>query len=492
MKSPRIHEIHTLAWLNGLGARLGRTITLAEVPGEELDAIAGLGTDMVWLMGVWERSPAGRAIALEHAGLREDYGRALPDWRPEDVAGSPYAIRRYSVELRLGGPGALAAIRRQLDARGMGLLLDFVPNHTSLDHPWLSEAPEVYLRGSEEEATRSPEAFFRGPGGRIFARGRDPYFPPWTDTAQLDAFSPELRARAAATLMDIASRCDGVRCDMAMLMANRVFAETWRGRARPAPPREHWPEVLEDVKRAHPGFLAVAEVYWDMEWEMMEQGFDLTYDKRLYDRMRHEHAASIRAHLGADMRYQSRLLRFIENHDEPRAAAVFGPARARAAAVLALSLPGGKLVHEGQELGYTVKLPVQLARRPAETGDTALRDFYRLLRAEIGGAVYREGAFALRDVRPARPDGGGEHEGLIAFTYRLAEERRLVVVSWSGASAQGKIPLPDLGLAGARWRLVDRTSGAEYDRDGDEMATSGLHVVLGPWGVHVFHLRPSA
>lgn len=488
MKSPRIYEIHTYAWLNGLGARYGRTVTLGSVPDAELDAIAELGADAVWLMGVWERSPAGRRVALEHAGLREDYTRALPGWGPEDVVGSPYAIRRYSVEPRLGTRGELASIRRRLAARGMKLILDFVPNHVALDHPWVASDPGCFLRGTEEDLERSPGAFFRGPGGSgVLAHGRDPYFPPWTDTAQLDAFSPALRERAAETLVDIASQCDGVRCDMAMLMTSGVFARTWGGAAGAAPEEEYWRAVLRRVKREHPGFIVLAEVYWDMEWEMMQQGFDYAYDKRLYDRMRSGSAEAIAGHLRADMGYQGRLVRFIENHDEPRAVTELGGERGRAAAVLSTTLPGAKLVHEGQEVGHRVKLPVQLGRRPAEEGDAGLRALHRTLLGEVAQEVYRGGVFRLREVGAASR-GSAEHRGLIAYTYRLGSERRLVVVCWSGAGGQGRIALPDMDLGGRTWRLRDAMNGAEYERSGDEMATIGLHVVLGPWSAHVFSL----
>ena len=121
---------------------------------------------------------------------------------------------------------------------------------------------------------------------------------------------------------------------MAMLMTNEVFARTWGERAGPAPQAEYWPTLIERTKAVHPDFLFIAEAYWDMEWTLQQQGFDLCYDKRLYDRLAHESAESVRGHLQADSGYQERLLRFIENHDEPRAAATFEPAQVG---------PGGRL-----------------------------------------------------------------------------------------------------------------------------------------------------
>ena len=182
----------------------------------------------------------------------------------------------------------------------------------------------------------------------------------------------------AETLLAIAGQCDGLRCDMAMLMTNEVFARTWGERAGPAPQAEYWPTLIAGTKAVHPDFLFVAEAYWDMEWALQQQGFDLCYDKRLYDRLAHESAESVRGHLQADPGYQERLLRFIENHDEPRAAATFGPAQARAAAVAMSTLQGARLYHDGQLDGRRTRIPVFLGRGP---GRAARRRPARVLRA---------------------------------------------------------------------------------------------------------------
>ena len=139
---------------------------------------------------------------------------------------------------------------------------------------------------------------------------------------QLNAFSQDLRDAHVATLRDIADQCDGVRCDMAMLMMNETFARTWGERVGPAPAGDYWPEVIAAVREDHPDFCFIAEAYWDLEWALQSQGFDYCYDKRLYDRLLHETAEDVRLHLTADTGYQQRLLRFVENHDEPRAASV--------------------------------------------------------------------------------------------------------------------------------------------------------------------------
>ena len=219
---------------------------------------------------------------------------------------------------------------------------------------------------------RAPSEFL-AVGDNVIARGRDPYFPPWPDVAQLNAFAPALRRAAIETLVDIGSLADGVRCDMAMLMLNDVFGRTWGERAGPMPDTEYWTDVISAVRAVHPDMLFVAEAYWDLEWQLQQLGFDYCYDKRLYDRLLHEPPAGVRGHLDADIDYQQHLLRFTENHDEPRAAGELAPAALRAAAVTVATLPGATLWHEGQFDGWRVHVPVLLGRRPPEADDADLR-----------------------------------------------------------------------------------------------------------------------
>src|SRR2546428_5111286 len=122
---PIIYEINTWVWLNDLSSQYQSTITLGTVPSAEWDAIAALGVDAVWLMGVWERSPAGIRIANENANLQADFRQALPDYTPADNIGSAYCVRRYVVDEHLGGAAGLAVARQMLAQRGLRLILDF-------------------------------------------------------------------------------------------------------------------------------------------------------------------------------------------------------------------------------------------------------------------------------------------------------------------------------------------------------------------------------
>lgn len=480
---PNIFEINTWVWLSQLSEKSGTRVDLGSVPSAEWDAIAELGFDAVWLMGVWERSPAGICIANRNQGLLDDFRRALADFRLEDNVGSPYCVRRYVVDQSLGGVDGLAVARGELAKRGLRLILDFVPNHVAPDHPWVVEHPEYFIVGNSADI-RNDSASYIDREGKIFACGRDPYFPAWPDVLQLNAFHSGLRLAVIETVCSIGRQCDGIRCDMAMLLINRIFERTWGGRAGPRPTTEYWVDLISAVKKAHPTLLFIAEAYWDLEWELQQQGFDFCYDKRLYDRLEHGSAESVRLHLCAEPAYQQKLLRFIENHDEPRAAAAFSPAKERCAAVTVATLPGARLFHEGQFEGRKIKVPVFLGRRPEEVMDLELQTFYIKLLKNINSPLFHDGHWSLCSCT-GWPDNGS-FQNLVAWSWTENAKWCLIVVNLSDSSAQGLVQVPWVDVEGKTWRLVDALSDAVYEREGDEMRNRGLYVDLGPWMSHFF------
>jgi Alpha amylase, catalytic domain len=479
---PVIYEINTAVWLNALGRAGGRPVTLADVADADWDSVTPAGVDAVWLMGVWERSPAGLALALANTELQASFAEALPDLRREDVIGSPYCVRRYVVDAAFGGPEALAAARAALAERGARLILDYVPNHVAPDHPWVTSRPQVFVRGDEDDLRTDPAGWIEV-GGNVLAHGRDPYFPPWPDVVQLDAFSPAMRAATAETLADIASQCDGIRCDMAMLMTSQVFAKTWAGRTGPEPTAEFWPAVLSYLRARYPAAVLIAEAYWDMEWVLQQQGFNFCYDKRLYDRVIDGDASAVRDHLRADLGYQSRLVRFLENHDEPRIAERLPGDAERAAAVAAATLPGATMWHEGQFEGRRVRPPVFLARRPDEPPDLELANWYHALLAAVAGHRVRAGAWRLLEA-----DGWPDNQScrnLVTWSWDAGGDRHVVVVNLSAQPAQARIRLDWPDLPGGRWRLTDLLDQRVFERDGGELSGPGLFVDLGPWQYHL-------
>jgi hypothetical protein len=363
------------------------------------------------------------------------------------------------------------------------LLVDFVPNHVAIDHPWIDERPELFVRGAPDDLAREPHAFFDTAHGPV-ANGRDPFFPPWTDVAQLDSTKQELRNAVADTMLEIAEQADGVRCDMAMLLLDDVVVRTWAGRIGLPPPHSYWSELIGRVRAVHPGFGFVAEAYWDRESDLLAQGFDHCYDKRLTDRLLHEDAGSVRAHLGAAPGYQRHLVRFLENHDEARVASVVTDARNRAASIAVATLPGALMLFERQWDGWRVRPPVQLARRPAEPVDESLAAFWAHLLTVVADDGARSGVWTLLDV-VGWPDNQS-CRCLVAWQWQAeaSSSRHVVVVNLSEQPAAGRVLLD--GVTGTAVTLVDRLTDTTYQRMGDEVAADGLFVSLGAWGAHLF------
>ncbi len=493
---PFIYQINTAVWLNSLRTYFqDPEITLATVPDDVLDYLAGLHVDVIWLMGVWQRSEAARQSALNYT---HEYRPVLPDLTEDDVIGSAYAIGAYEVDPRFGGRGELANLRQRLQERGLRLILDYIPNHVSTDHPWVTEKPHYMVRGSKEMLKHHPGMFFKADNAKgqefIIAHGRDPYFPSWIDTAQVNAFSAEYRQAAVETLLDIASQCDGVRCDMAMLMVNSVFSRTWGAYLlETAPNVEFWQEIIPAVKAQHPDFIFGAEVYWDMEYQLQQQGFDLTYDKLLYDRLRSGDIGQTRLHLTAELDYQKKMIRFIENHDEPRAAASMGIEKSRAAATLICTAPGTTLIHDGQMTGRYMKLPMQIGRQPDETPHHALAAFYKRLLKETHHPVYKTGEWSLMEITPTPDWGVKSHHNFIAYGWHKENDYRLIVINLTGTWSQSVIRLNQWeGLRGGQWRLRDALSSTCRYKYGDALLNDGLYMELEPFQSHVFALEAVA
>jgi len=489
---PALFQVNTRVRLSELGQQLGlgRSATLDDFPDANIDALAAAGFDIIWFLGVWQTGPAARQVSATNEGLLAEYRRVLPDFRNEDVVGSPFAVRDYHVHADFGGDAALARLREKLRARDLRLMLDFVPNHVAPDHAWVDEHPDFFIEGTPEQLAAQPQNWRRiqsVSGERILAYGRDPYFAGWPDTLQLNYGSPALQDGMLGELQRIATQCDGVRCDMAMLELPDVFERTWGVATEP-----FWPRATWKVHDAHPGFTFMAEVYWDLEWVLQQQGFDYTYDKRLYDRLREGDAGAVRGHLHAGLDFQDHLARFLENHDEPRAAATFQPAQHRSAAVITFFAPGLRFIHQGEREGRKVHIPMHISRGPSEYLDADLAVFYDRLFASLRQDVFREGEWQLLDAWPAW-DGNGSNDAFICYAWTgSADERRLVIANYASHQSQTYLRLPWSDLASSRWRLVDALGDATYEREGSELQQHGLYLDLPPWGYHVFRLTRHA
>ncbi len=463
MTHPLLYEVFARIWVAETGAR-----SLAAIPDAELDRLADAGFDHLWLMGVWTIGQIGPAIARAHEGVGRDLDVLYPGWKPGDVVGSPYAVAGYTVDPSLGGDAALAELRTRLAARGIRLILDFVPNHTARDHHWIREAPQVFVHE----------------GNGAVACGKDPYFPSWTDTAQLDLRLACTHELLTATLLSIAERCDGVRCDMSMLVLADIFERTWQHLPpSPAQPRatgELWPSAIDAVRARHPGFTLIAEAYWSLEARLQRLGFDFTYDKALYDLLLHANAGALRHHLTEDLEYQVRSVRFVENHDEPRIAHELSSVQRTAALVIAMTIPGMRFVHDGQIEGRKVRTAIHLGKRVAEAPDPASFALHAALFDVLRLPALREGAFRL--LRSSGP--------VVAYRWEHPAGSVVIAVNYSATEVHDQIVIELHGIEGRSVVLRDRMTGIEYARDGTSLVdpARGLYVGLAPWQAHVFEL----
>lgn len=483
--NPSLYQINTRIWLKKLSEDQGQVVTFKDVPDDELDRLAEQGFNWIWLLGIWRTGDLGRVIARQDADLRRKYMRALPDLTGDDICSSPFAISAYEVGSEFGDQKSLLDLRERLNTRGMRLMLDFVPNHTARDHPWVSEHPEYYISGTKDDLKKNPDKYGKNPDSeRIYAFGRDPFFPGWTDTFQLNYGNPDLQLAMIEQLYRIAALCDGVRCDMAMLLLPQVFSSTWG-----IPMEPFWPYAIHQVRIRHEQFIFMAEVYWDLEWHLQEQGFDYTYDKRLYDRLNAQDARSVKEHLFAGIEYQRKSVRFLENHDEPRAASIFPPQIHEAAALITYLIPGMRFFHQGQLSGKRVRIPMQLCRAPAEPGDESLENFYSTLLTLLKKPLLQDGDWKLLESTPAWA-GNWTWHNFIAFSWSNNQgQRMLAVINYASHQGQCYISLPFPEFSGKQIGLRDVLEDVLYQREGDALRERGLYIDLPSWGVHIFEVR---
>jgi hypothetical protein len=480
-----------------LSARDGRRVGLGDVRARDIDPIAELGFDLVWLTAAWTIGSGSRRLARGSRTLRERRMELLPDGSDDDIVGSPYAISAYEPPDNLGGAAGLAKLRQRLGEAGLGLILDFVPNQVASEHLWVRRHPEWFVHADSGHRAADPDSYFevRSDGRHWIAHGRDPNFPPWTDTAQLEYRHPDVPRAMTQALREVATRCDGVVCSMAMLQLDDIFRATWAGRSIPpsvaedaSPFGEFWWHATSAVHEVYPKFLLIGEAYWGQEWRLQQLGFDFTYDKPLVDRLVAGDVASVIGHLRAEDGYQRRSVRLLEERAGPRIAAQLTPGQERAAAVVEATVPGMLLVRDGQMDGAREEVPVQFRREPDEPPDQELRDFYcRLLRA-TDDETFRLG-HAIRLEPIAAWAGNLTHEGIVARLW-VGQHRqlRLAIANLADEPAQAFIPLALPEFAGKLVHLEDQLDDIGYDRPGDDLLVRGLYIDLPAYGSHLFRV----
>ena len=484
--NPRLFELNARIWIR----RFGQDFTLASVPDDQITRWKELGFDMIWLMGVWDNNKDVINEYCFEPELISSYNSALKDWHKDDVIGSPYSIDRYEINPLLGTREDLLSFKKRLNNAGISLILDFVCNHFSAKSSLIWSNKEIFLTADEFIFKNDPYTFYPSPANskEYLAHGRDPLFPPWKDTAQINFYSREARNYLTSVLIDLTDLCDGVRCDMAMLPLNNIFYNTWIGVLKKygfeKPEKEFWEEAISQVKIKRDDFIFIAETYWDLEWQLQNLGFDFTYDKRLTDRLAAGAIHSIKEHLQAEKVYQEKSVRFLENHDEDRAIVKLGRERSIAAAVVISTIPGITFYFDGQCEGKKVKLPVQLGREPEEKQDEKIKEFYRNLFRITKADIFRNGTWKLLETSPVA-DSDLSYENLLAWEWRLGNELRIVVVNYYHSTSRCRLKF-NIKSKSDDIVLTDLLNNVTYKRSVKEISEKGLFVELKTFNSHIF------
>jgi len=491
VKNPSLYEINTRVWLREFD-KDSEKAKISDVPISFWQNLREKGFDYIWLMGVWETTPSLVEKCCFQSFLVESYSRSLKDWEKPDVIGSPYAINNYEFNQQIGSADDFLKLKKSLNEMGLGLILDFVPNHFSAMSEITKSNSEIFLHSSRELVDQDPTTFFQSYFNKkfFFTHGRDPFFPAWTDTIQLNYFNPATIEFMTNILLKISNFCDGVRCDMAMLVLNNVFNNTWRGiideSKFPKPAEEFWKIAIDKIKSHKKDFLFIAEAYWNLEWELQQLGFDYTYDKKLLDRLKDGKPFEVSEHLRADNQYQMKSLRFIENHDEERAVTSLGIEKSFAAALIISSISGMKLFYDGQLVGKRIKLPVQLARAPKEKEIKVVQKYYDKLLTIFNDGTFKNGECRQLEPIQVHPDNYSSYN-IFAWHWIYKNEIRVIVVNYSSETSQCRIKfsLPQ-NFDSNDVEIYDVLHDKGYIRTKYEITDSGLFIELGAYQGHIF------
>lgn len=486
--SAALYEINTRIWFSKFDKH--NVKNLSEVPDGYWQRLKSLGIDYVWLMGIWKTNESVIDKYCFEEGLVRSYNHALKHWSREDVIGSPYSIDAYEMNPHLGSNKNLLDLKAKLNKIGIKLILDFISNHYSAHSSLIKTHPKIFLQADEESYSIDPHTYFKPfeDCKNYFAHGRDPFFPAWGDTIQLNCFAEESIEFSKNVLSNLTQLCDGVRCDMAMLSINNVFKNTWVGIINrnhiEIPKTEYWEEVIGHTKKIRPDFVFIAEAYWDLEYNLQQLGFDYTYDKKLTDRLKFAPVSEIISHLNAEKSFQQKSLRFLENHDEERIVTAIGVEKSKAAAVVISTIQGLRFFHEGQFEGRKIKLPLQLGREPVESEIPHLNEFYEKLLKITSLNVIRKGEWSLQEAIASWPTNE-TFKNFLAWKWELGDEKILVVINYSNVSSACRIVLDFEGYP-EEFVITDLLNDVNYHQNGEEVSRYGLYVDLKPWQAHIF------
>lgn len=513
---PRVVMIarNSLVWLDQLSKKYERHIkTLSDIPDQELDRLAQQGFTVLWLIGLWNRS---------------DISKKIKHWCGNpDAESSAYSLKEYQIDPSIGGPDALADLKRRAWERGIRLASDMVPNHTGLDAAWLKEHPDWYISSPESpfpsyrfdggDLSNDPEISIhledhyydrsdaavvykmydhRNDSTRYVYHGNDGTSMPWNDTAQLNYLNPELREAIIQTILDVARQFKVIRFDAAMTLAKKHIQRLWfpepgsggdipsRSTASmsgvdfdAAIPTEFWREVVERVAREVPDTLLLAEAFWMMEsYFVRTLGMHRVYNSAFMNMLKMEENHKFFDMLAKTLEYDPRILQrfvnFLSNPDEDTAIAQFGKGdKYFGATILMVTLPGLPMFAHAQIEGFEEKYGMEYRRAYwDESPDEALMERHKRQIFPLMKKRYLYAGASNFRLFPFMNSAGHRVHSVFAYTNHSGTERSLILVNNAYASQTGwvKTAVPfNSNPTGDQPKLVteDLIQGLSFDVD---------------------------
>jgi len=542
---------NTYVWLDQLAKEYHRQVSrLDQVPDEELDKLVRWGFTGLWLIGLWERSPASQRI-------KQRCGNP-------DAVSSAYSLYDYAIANDLGGEEAFSNLRHRAWQRGIRLAADMVPNHVGIYSKWIVEHPNwfialdhspfptytfdgenlshdervgVYLEDHYYSRNDAAVAFKRidhwSGSEKYIYHGNDGTAMPWNDTAQLNFLDPEVREAVIQTILHVARKFPIIRFDAAMTLAKKHFQRLWfpepgaggdipsraefgmtRSQFDKAMPQEFWREVVERVAQEIPDTLLLAEAFWMMEGYFvrtlgMHRVYNSAFMHMLRDEKNAEYRQLIKNTLEFDPQILKRYVNFINNPDEETAIAQFGSDdKYFGVCTMMATMPGLPMFGHGQVEGYHEKYGMEYRRAYwDEYPDTHLAARHE---REIFPLFHRRGQFAEVDsftLYDFYTPHGQVDENVFAYSNRIGGEPSLVIYhnrwadtrGWIKASAAFRDKTRDqliqttlgdsLGLKNHESAFTifrDHVRGLEFIRSNRDFHENGLYVELGAYKYHVF------
>ena len=478
-KHPILYEINIRPWLYELSKKYEKSITkIRDIPLQELDYLKENGIDIIWMMGVWQLGEYG----LEFDKTIDYYSNYLPDWKEEDVIGSPFAITEYTCNKELGTNEDLIWLRLQINERNMKLMLDFVPNHSAVDAPSAEFNPKLYIRAPEGKKDSGRYTNLGYAYGR-YSNNADA----WKDVIQFNYWEEETRKFMKDNLMTVLNYADGVRVDSSSLVLNDVFVKVWEEELNywgyTKPKTEFYEEAINEIKLKYPNAILLAEVYEDWETELIYKvGFHYTYNKPLLNSLIGESSDVNKYLLNTKPEFLAHSTHFVENHDEDRV--VFSMKgnieKAKAAGTIAATIGGMIFINHGQWSGYMNKLEVHLRRGAEEMEDGGVIRYYKKLMKIIQEPAFTGLKYSYIDNKT-----GEKKDDFIAYLREEDKSYYLVVVNYSNTAGCANIPINNIKGNG-EVKLFEAIDDVEYIRNADVIKNEGLIVCLHPWQVQIF------